>query len=312
MTKKSSDKPPASRPRIPWIWTVAWIGVTVLLAVFYRPFDWREVASRLTEVRWGWIGIAVASNFLLLGTLTLLWRLLAPPDAVTARRHMGEIVALSAAGMNTLPFGGGHALAVGLLLKRGALGAEQTATLVAIDQLFEGLAKITVGALAMAVIPLPTWMHQAVVGIGLAVLLALITLVWLIQRPAATTGWLGRWSGHVRFLRRPETWIVGMGWSLGGKGAEALGILAVQHACGVELPWMTAVVVLAVVNVSTIVSITPGNLGVYQAAVFAVYTLLGVPADTAITLGLLQHFAYLVAMIVPAYGLTAWRTYSAS
>jgi len=61
-------------------------------------------------------------------------------------------------------------------------------------------------------------------------------------------------------------------------------------------------VVVAAVNIATLVSLAPGDLGVYEAAAFAAYTLFGLPVETAITLSLLQHFAYLVAMVAPGYG----------
>ena len=62
-------------------------------------------------------------------------------------------------------------------------------------------------------------------------------------------------------------------------------------------------------NVATMISLAPGNLGVYEAAAFAAYTLLGLPAETAITLSLLQHFAYLIAMVAPGYGFMAIRVW---
>jgi uncharacterized membrane protein YbhN (UPF0104 family) len=75
------------------------------------------------------------------------------------------------------------------------------------------------------------------------------------------------------------------------------------------------VLVVAAVNIGTLVSLAPGDLGVYEAAAFAAYTLLGVPPETAITLSLLQHFAYLVAMVAPGYGymiVRAWRSRSSA
>jgi len=281
--------------------------VTVLLVVFFRPLGWNAVVHRMADANWGWVSVAVGANFLILVTLTFFWRSLTPRDALTARQHMPEVVALSSAGMNTLPFGGGHALAVALLIKRGGLRVDSTAALVGMDQFFKGVAKITVLGLAMLVAPLPEWMKGAVTAIGVSLLIVLPLLAWLVLRNPADIAWLRPWSAAVQFLRRPRAWVTGVGWNLGGKVAEALGILAVQQACDVDLPWTSVVLVVAAVNVATMISLSPGNLGVYEAAAFGAYTLLGLPAETAITLSLLQHFAYLIAMVAPGYVFMAAR-----
>lgn len=245
---------------------------------------------------------------IVLQTLTALWRSLTPRGAHVAHQHMPEVVALSTAGMSTLPFGGGHALAIGLLIKRAKLRVDSTTALIVIDQFFEGVSKVIMLELALLVAPLPGWMEKVVTGIGVSLLIVLPMLAWLVFRNPAHISWLKPWSASVQFLRRPRVWLTGIGWSLGGKVAEALGILAVKHACGVELPWTTVVLVVAVVNIATLISLAPGNLGVYEAAAFAAYTLLGLPAETAITLSLLQHFAYLIAMVAPGYGFMIART----
>ena len=67
----------------------------------------------------------------------------------------------------------------------------------------------------------------------------------------------------------------------GHEEAELGGILAVQRSLGLDLPVGTALLVLASVNFATIVSISPGNLGVFEAASFAAYRLAGVSAEHA-------------------------------
>lgn len=297
-----STPPPSPRIRPRLVWASVWIVVTALLVVFLRPVDWDAVAQRLTAAHWGWVAVAVGANYLILVTLTALWRSLAPPDAHVAHQRMPEVVALSVAGMSTLPFGGGHALAVGLLIKRAKLRVDSTAALMGMDQFFEGVAKVTLLELAMLVAPLPGWMEKVVTAMGVSLLIVLPMLAWLVYRNPAHISWLKPWSASVQFLRRPRVWLNGIGWSLGSKVAEALGILAVQYACGVELPWTSVVVVVAAVNIATMISLAPGDLGIYEAAAFAAYTLLGVPPETAITLSILQHFACLVALVIPGYG----------
>jgi uncharacterized membrane protein YbhN (UPF0104 family) len=89
--------------------------------------------------------------------------------------------------------------------------------------------------------------------------------------------------------------------ALAKKAAEALAILCVQHAFGVELPISSALLVLAAVNLATMVPLVPGNLGVYEAAVVVGYAYLGVPAERALGIAAMQHACYFVALALPGY-----------
>jgi uncharacterized membrane protein YbhN (UPF0104 family) len=57
--------------------------------------------------------------------------------------------------------------------------------------------------------------------------------------------------------------------------------------------------VLACLNLATLVPVVPGNLGVYEAAVVFAYTRLGVPAEQALSVGLVQHLCYFCALAIP-------------
>jgi len=80
------------------------------------------------------------------------------------------------------------------------------------------------------------------------------------------------------------------------KVAEAAGIVAVQVALGVRVPVWVTLLVLAAVSIATMVSVAPANLGVYESSAFVAYRWAGVDADTALTLAVLQHLAYLAAL----------------
>jgi uncharacterized membrane protein YbhN (UPF0104 family) len=299
--------------RFKWLWLVAWLIATALLIGFYRPMDWRETAAYLQTTHWGWFLVAIVLNGLILVTWTRLWRRLVPFDATIARREMGGIVALVAAGLNTLPFFGGHVVGAGLLVSRGQLSGGALATLLVIDQIFEGAAKLCLLSLAMMAAPLPDWMQGVTTSIACVVLIATPVIAWIATREAAhVPSWLARWTEHFRLIRRPRDWAAGLGWSLAAKGAEAAAILAVQQAFGVTLPLESVIVVLAAVNMATLVSIAPGNLGVYEAAAYAIYLSLGVPPEQAVALALVQHAAYLIAMIGPGYIHTGWRVFNNS
>jgi uncharacterized membrane protein YbhN (UPF0104 family) len=93
------------------------------------------------------------------------------------------------------------------------------------------------------------------------------------------------------------------------KAAELGGIILVQRSLGLDLPVGTALLVLASVNFATIVSVSPGNLGVFEAASFAAYRLTGVSPEHALTLSLLQHVCYLIPMVGVGYAYGGMRVF---
>ena len=46
---------------------------------------------------------------------------------------------------------------------------------------------------------------------------------------------------------------------------------------------------------------TPANVGVYEATVFAVYRYLGVPADAALAMAAVQHICFLIPTLGTGY-----------
>ena len=301
---------PPSRPvrRLPWAWRLAGVVVTGFLLFFYRPFDWREVARHLGAARWGWLALAVAANLLILLFWAAQWRQFLPAAVRVSWSRMGEVTVLAVAGMNTLPFMGGHALGVGLLAGRGGVGLEVAVAVMALDQVCEGLCKVFLLLLALGVAPRPDWMGHAIGVIGATLVPVLAALVWLSRRPVAEAGGLARWAGHFEALRHPRRWLGGLACNAATKLAEAGGIWAVQHACGVDVPLASVALVLAAVSVATMISVSPGNLGVYEAAAVAAYLVFGVPLAQAVAVALVQHACLLAAMVGPGYLLTVWRS----
>ena len=100
-----------------------------------------------------------------------------------------------------------------------------------------------------------------------------------------------------------------MGLALIMKGSEALAILAIQKSFGVDLPIWTIFLILASVSLVTMVPVSPGNLGVYEAAVFFVYQYLGLPVEQALGLALLQHICLLIPNIGTGYLILLYRNF---
>ena len=86
-----------------------------------------------------------------------------------------------------------------------------------------------------------------------------------------------------------------------------LAILCVQRAFGVHLPLASGVLVLAALNLATLLPLVPGNLGVYEGAVVVTYAHLGLSAEQAVGIAVVQHAAYFAALALPGYGWLAAR-----
>jgi len=296
--------PPPSRRR--WIWWLAWAAATAALLLWARTLDLRAVLAPLAAAQPGWLVAAGLANFAVLPLLTEQWSRLLPATRPVRWGVLWECVTLAVAGMNTLPFGGGHALGVGLLATRGAAGMEGALALMALEQFCEGVAKFGLLLLALAVAPLPPGLQSAAWMLGAGLVAGAAALFWLAHRPAAG-GWRARVGRYFEVMGRPRVLVTALALGAAMKLVQLGAIWAVQRSLGVELPVGSLALVLAAVSFATMVAVAPGNLVVYEAAAFAAYRWLGVPPAEAMALALVQHACFLVPMIAPGYALTAWR-----
>jgi len=257
--------------------------------------------------------LGVAMNFALLPLMTAQWRLLLPSARRAPWRRLWSCVTLSMASMNTLPFGGGHAVAVGLIATRGISTVSGGASLLALEQVCEALAKLAllVFVLWAARLPAPLWRAG---WLSLAVVAVAVAMVVLMRRKRSRSGtpaWWHSWTQHWETLRRPRPFGVACGLSVAMKLAALIAIDAVQRSLGVNLPWASTALVLAAVTFATMMSVAPGNVGLYELAAIAAYRFIGVPDRLAASLAVLVHLAFLIPIVGTGYGALAakvWRT----
>ena len=179
-----------------------------------------------------------------------------------------------------------------------------------LDQLVEGLAKIAILLLGIFAIPIGI-QYRAVGGaiiLGVPTLILLLTIVarrrhtlsLISQQTKGFWGWVLRpltnVSVNLQVLRKPKKLSATFILALLQKLAEALAIMCVLMAFEITIPLWGVLAVLVAVNLSTIVSITPANLGVFEGSAFLVYQALGIGSDMAITLALMQHIVYLIPL----------------
>jgi len=282
----------------------AWVVATALLVACARTIDWRRAADVAASARPAWLAAAIVANGLILVAWTAFWRALLPPSGTAppvTQRRMFEIVAISSALMNTVPFGGGHASSIVLLVSRGGVAKRSALSVLALDQLGEGVAKVGIFLLVAALVPLPAWMRAGVTTASLAVAAWFITLVVA-----------SRWAHELALLKSWRRTLRALVCMAGMKTAELIAIVAVQHAFGVDVSLGRSLLVLAALVLATMLPVTPGNLGTYEASVFLAYRYLGVSPELALGVAVAQHVCFLLPSVGIGYGFLSRHALSRS
>ena len=287
---------------------LAWMIATAVVAVSIHFLDWRRALVEMRSANAAWLVLAVVLNASILLLWALLWDTVLPAGARVSLWRLAEITALTSMVLNTLPFLIGEATGMVLLSRRAGLGHAGALSVLAVDQLLLGIAKVLLLLLVPLFVPLPPWMRQ-----GLFALSATVGALLFLMLVMAHRGRLPRSvrsSGRLAPLRRTlDEWTHGLeglrSWrrffgalllEVGKKTAELGGIVAVQYAFGNVLPLGESLLVLAALNLVTVLPVSPANIGVYEAAVYFAYRYLGLPEQDALGMALVQHICYLLPL----------------
>jgi glycosyltransferase 2 family protein len=303
------------------LWLVVWAALSVAIVWAAASLPWRQVLTELARVHPAWLVTALALDAAILPAWAAEWRLLVPRRERPRAGAIFETVALTATTLNTMPFFAGEAAAVVLLVARAGLSRGAALSVLALDQLLVGVAKLGVLAVAALYAPIPAWTRAGVLSLVTAVALLAAALLVVahgaerrVDRLAPGGGrrrdWARRlagWAVHLDALRSARRSGAVVLLAVLKKALEIAAVLAAQHALGVALPWWSGVLVVAALGISTMLPLAPANLGVYEATVFLVYRELGVGAERALSLAIVQHACMLAPMIGTGYLLLTAR-----
>lgn len=280
----------------------AWLVATTLLVVCARTIDWRHAIEMARTARPGWLALSVLANTAIICLWAVFWGLLVQRGEGRAGYwRMFEIVSVASSLMNTVPFGGGHASSVVLLVRRSGLTHRGALSVLALDQLGEGIAKVLAFLLVALTVPLPIWMRTGVATVSLAV------GAWFVALMVAS-----RWAAGLEVLKDWRRSGLALLSVLAMKAAEIAGIVAVQHAFGLSVSAGGTLLVFAAVVLATMLPVAPANLGTYEASAFLAYRYLGLDPAYALGIAVVQHVCYLIATAGMGYLLLSARTFSRS
>ena len=301
--------PAAAAPRRGRI--LAFVALAGLAAAALQRMDLGAAVARLATVHVPWLVLATMCYAAILPLWAFQWHLLAPRSATRRASDMFGVVALTSSVLNTTPMLVGEATAVVLLVARAGLDRAAALSLLAMDQLLVGMAKLVVLSTAALAAPLPDWMTRAVLVLCIALFALGSALAVAAWRHANVEGWtsrvlppraaaaLGAFASSLEPLRSASRGIPALALALLKKAVEVAAILCVQRAFGVELPVAAAVLVLAMLNLATLLPVVPGNVGVFEAAIVLAVTRMGIAAELALGIAVVQHLCYFVALAAP-------------
>ena len=290
---------------------LALLALAGLVVAALQRMDLARAAAELTTARVEWLVVAVLCFATILPLWAWQWTLLAPRGREQRGREMLGVVTLTSAVLNTTPMLVGEATGVVLLVSRAGLDRPSALSVLAMDQLLVGAAKLCVLATAALTAPLPAWMVRAVlVLLGSMMLLAgaLVAAAWrhahveeALARvlPPRIAAAIAAFAFSLEPLRAPLRGLPALVLALLKKAVEVCAILCVQRAFGVHLPVGGAVLVLAVLNLATLLPVVPGNVGVFEAAVVLALTRLGIDPEQALGIAVVQHLCYFAALALP-------------
>ncbi len=300
-----------------------WLLLTAALYLAGRDLPWGDAFAALSGVSPAFVAVAVTLNFAILPLWMMEWMLLKPRASSVTHRRMFEIVTVTASVHNAVPFLAGEAAAIGLLINAGVQRGAALSVL-AMDQLLVGIAKLLVLLFAALTAPIPTWLKAGVLSLvaGVAVLFLVLLLLahfgpvisaQLRETRSRGRDLMARLTGlgaHLVALREP--WIASrvVALAIAKKLLELGAIVVIQMALGQDASVAAATLVLAALAVTTSLPVSPANLGVYEATVYASYRYLGVDSDTALAIAIVQHLAFLLPMIATGYITLTLRSFT--
>lgn len=299
--------------KIPFI-IFLWVFAAGIFYLCLQSIDLDQAWNELSKATPSWLFLGFFFNACILGFWAALWYLLLPKKLSIPFVRVFQANSFMSTSCNTIPFPGGHAIGVMALARRTKVGHTVALSVLALDQLMEGFAKIFVLTLVAIFVPLPELMGQAILVFIAAIgFFASIMFYFAHKKPEAREGqeavsvkgkvraFVSRWSAHLEVLRDMRIFSLGLLLALLMMFTQTLGIWAVQKSLNLDLPVWAPILVMGALNLATVLPITPGNFGVYEGTAFLVYQFCGLSPELALSLALLQHLCFLVPMVGAGY-----------
>jgi uncharacterized protein (TIRG00374 family) len=306
---RQSRPPRNGAPR--WgAWVVYGVSIGCLLWV-YSDFNWSEELPRLARIHWGWIALAVACDVLVYVSQAWRWNLLLKPVAELPFWRSVQAIYIGLFANELLPLRSGELIRCYLLSAWNRVRFPLVLSSALIERLVDGVWLI-LGFYAVSRfmdLPRPLEAGAAALGAIVAGAGALVLFAVLNKRFAHHVVTRHRWAEVLRTaveglhaMGRSRSFVQAVGASLVYLSLQVIPIHAILEGYGLDLPWGSAVVVLIVLRLGTVVPGPPGNLGVFHFFCYlALNKVLGIEEQTAKSLTGMMFFIITVPLLTAGF-----------
>lgn len=289
---------------------LAWVLPPVFLYLCFREVDWQALAATFSRIHLLHLFVALGFILAIPWLKAFQWQTLFRPGYVIPFFKLFETVSVWIMATNIFPLWAGEAMTVFVLSKKEGVPKSAALSVLVLDRIFDGITLVLfVLALAWAG-AVPLMMRQSLWGVLVFVVLAIVALALLSykfrHRPQGSQGIFkgafARWAHELQTLRNLQNFFLVLVWTLVARAMEYFSLIFLQWGFGLDLPWYAPLLVMTALHVAMIIPAVPGNLGIFEAAVFFVYRFLGVEPSVALGMALLFHALLALPLIIQGYG----------
>ena len=311
-------------------WHIA-LGIlisAVFLYLAFRAIDFNQLWQYLRSAKWGWVLLGLVSYFLGVWVRTWRWQVLLNPLKRIPQRELFPVVCIGYMGNNVYPARAGEVLRSILLKQSDDVPISGSLATIVVERLFDGITILALVLLnfrqLMQIAPDAEWMRRIQTGsilvgaIFALILLVFLAMLFLPKQTQAVSSWfinkllpeklrlkvsgiLDKFIDGLRVLRSPGQSLLVLALSMLVWVFEGGLYWGVMKALGLELSFLSLLLIEGVVNLVLLIPAAPGGLGTFDAAAKFMLSLFGIPAEQALGYALILR----VALWIPITALGA-------
>ncbi len=300
----------------------------VFLYLAFREIDFNQLWQYLRSAKWAWVLLGLVSYFMGVWVRTWRWQVLLNPLKRIPQRELFQVVCIGYMGNNVYPARAGEVLRSILLKQSDDVPISGSLATIVVERLFDGITILALVLLnfrqLMQIAPDAEWMRRIQTGsilvgaIFALILLVFLAMLFLPKQTQAVSGWLinkllpqklrpkvsgilEKFIDGLRVLRSPGQSLLVLALSMLVWIFEGGLYWGVMKALGLELSFMSLLLIEGVVNLVLLIPAAPGGLGTFDAAAKFMLSLFGIPAEQALGYALILR----VALWIPITALGA-------
>ncbi|HNX45294.1 MAG: lysylphosphatidylglycerol synthase transmembrane domain-containing protein [Anaerolineaceae bacterium] len=305
-----------------------WLGVlisVVFLWLAFRKVDFSLVWQYLGQANWAWVLLGLVFYFFGVALRAFRWQVLLNPLKRLPWQRLLPVVAIGYMGNNVYPARAGELLRSVLLKSKDQVDISGSLATIVVERLFDAI--VILGLVLLNLNQLTSmpgaadWVGSiqkgAVIG-GIVFLLLLLVFLGMVFFPGTTqkaTTWLvghlvpekfqatlneivARFINGLSSLRSPLETLKVLLFSIAIWTCETGLYWGVMRAMGLDLSFLSLMLLNGVINLVLLVPAAPGGLGTFDAACKAMLVLFGVAAEQALGYTLILRVALWVPITV--------------